>query len=431
MNAILLVIRLRLALTDVYLSISTASSSSSSSTDVFGDLLELATSICEFNKACKPYVNPVLCNISLEISLLWYISISHVAISKHEIMSAVMAFYCSKQVFQRMSRQWEDLPAPSASRLDTFLQDLYKKLNYKIGICFYKTLHAKELAMIQSLGQKTVRFSADIKLPYLLPLLELHDSFKPLNMNILYLPNDCLKREEGAVTDDYGNGAIDLPLLIKTHYQLFDDITLPPSAISADCADSNVAHIGLFSNSATAPSTTNLQQQASTSNLDTPPSTILFKQGFECESIEKIPCKGLKSIPVVFSYPQDDVPLDYLPSIISLLLHYTRYPVDIDSAATAIHPRLFMFSFASLPQGMSPPAGSEKLLTYLPHLHQGLALGFIDRDLDICIIFARLDNDYLLTFVIRTIILPLNNQKLVALTKILQAIARTFNVFLQ
>ncbi|KAJ3342061.1 hypothetical protein HDU91_000591, partial [Kappamyces sp. JEL0680] len=108
-------------------------------------------------------LNPVITVLANEMAFLWYVKLSHACIAMHD--------------FQRQK-----------SRLFALLGDLLKKLHVKIGLCFYKILHAKEIAMMHYSGQPKVRFHDELRSSYLLPILDLYDAFRPLNVSFFYLP---------------------------------------------------------------------------------------------------------------------------------------------------------------------------------------------------------------------------------------------------
>ncbi|KAI8902028.1 hypothetical protein BC833DRAFT_575480 [Globomyces pollinis-pini] len=113
-----------------------------------------------------------------------------------------------------------------------------------------------------------------------------------------------------------------------------------------------------------------------------------FQQGFEFSQTDSVPLTGIRSYPIVLSYPQDEPPLEYLPSIVSLLL------LNFKSHSPPL------INFLLNHSRVVPKL--EELDTY--HLRIGDVFVFYDSVLDVTFTHCRLDENYL--FVI------LSNRKL-------------------
>lgn len=52
-----------------------------------------------------------------------------------------------------------------------------------------------------------------------------------------------------------------------------------------------------------------------------------FKQGFECKGTTFLPIQGIRSFPEILNYPQKDMPIYLLPSVVSLVLSMNNLPI--------------------------------------------------------------------------------------------------------
>lgn len=196
-------------------------------------------------------------------------------------------------------------------------------------------------------------------------------------MSIFYLP----KNQDHQSSFQNGYQPVDLSLLAESHQVLF-------SPASIKCPKDEQPNL-LFS-------PTSLQ--------------FKFRQSFECEGSESSVLEGVNSFPVVFSFPQEHTPIEYLPNMVSLILHYKRYKINADGDG------IIPFQFAT-----KQSTRQEGDFNLAP----GFGLAFPDSNMSCIFVFARLDQYYLLAFVIKGVVLA--KHKELALLKVVRGISRALD----
>ncbi|KAJ3304679.1 hypothetical protein HDV03_002500 [Kappamyces sp. JEL0829] len=349
-------------------------------------------------------LNPVITVLANEMAFLWYVKLSHACIAMHDFQvglcritqGSILSFYSAKNIFS----SWKAaIPNRQKSRLFALLGDLLKKLHVKIGLCFYKILHAKEIAMMHYSGQPKVRFHDELRSSYLLPILDLYDAFRPLNVSLFYLPTVIEAGSARSSTQQLPkaasqeNNALGSQMRFMTESQLLlAQLSKSRSSFSLGSSESKLAQ--------------------DDSQSVRPPNLCRFKQGFECEGGEALRLEGLKTFPVVLSYPDEETPIEFMPSMVSLLLNYSRYKPHRES----------LFTFQQVPADWEAVDGPTPYEFQIPPGH---GLVFPDPMLDMCFVVSRLDARYVLLFATKGLSLsPLSKSRELALKNVLGPISR-------
>jgi hypothetical protein len=96
--------------------------------------------------------------VGFELAFLWCYSMCNLFIAHHDFQSCVLAFCSSEKILKDFKSIILMHGRKKSSRLD-LCSDLVKKLHVKIGLCFYKIVHAKEIAMMHYSGQPKVNLN--------------------------------------------------------------------------------------------------------------------------------------------------------------------------------------------------------------------------------------------------------------------------------
>lgn len=131
--------------------------------------------------------------VKFEISVLKWITKSHLGIQKHDLQASVLAFHAAN----RLLKKWaSEMNHRQITTLLSVIESFLLKLQNKIGLCFHKILNQKEIQKLHVVQPK-VRFHDEIRSNYLTPVLDLYDAFDPINLSILYLNQPGLPFKQG------------------------------------------------------------------------------------------------------------------------------------------------------------------------------------------------------------------------------------------